>query len=67
MEEVDGGVDEVVEALQDVADALQASQAAQPGDQGLPPVNVSFSDHFHLIDQRSQRPIFWADICTKSE
>jgi len=50
VEEVDEGVGEVVEALQDVADALQASQAAQPGDQGLPPVNVSFSDHFHLRD-----------------
>ena len=45
MDEVDG---EVEEALQDVADALGASQAAQPGKQSIPPVLASLTDHLHL-------------------
>ena len=47
-DEVDEGVGEVQEALQDVADALGASQAAQPGEQGSPPVLASLTDHLHL-------------------
>ena len=47
-DEVDEGVGEVQEALQDVADALGASQTAQPGEQGSPPVLASLTDHLHL-------------------
>ena len=48
VDEGDEGVGEVLEALQDVADTLRASQATQPGDQGIPPVNASLTDHIHL-------------------
>ena len=47
-DEVYEGVGEVQEALQDVADALGASQTAQPGEQGIPPVLASLTDHLHL-------------------
>ena len=48
VDEVDEGVGEVQEALQDVADALGASQAAQPCEQGSPPLLASLTDHLHL-------------------
>ena len=48
VDEVDEGVGEVQEVLQDVADALGASQTAQPGEQGSPPVLASLTDHLHL-------------------
>ena len=48
MDEVDEVVGGVKKRLQEVADALGTSQAAQPGQQGIPPILASLTDHLHL-------------------
>ena len=54
MDEVNEGVDEVKEPPQDVTDAQGASQAAQPGEQSIPPGLSSLTDLLHL--QRKNYP-----------
>ena len=49
VDEVDDGVGDVEEALQDVADAIGASQAAQQGNQGSPPILPSLTNHLHMM------------------
>ena len=51
--EVDQVVGDVEQALQEVADAAGASQAAKPEEQGLPPGLPGLTDHLHL--QRRER------------
>ena len=59
-DKLDEIVGEVQEALQDVADALGAFQAAQPGEQGIPPVLASLTEHLHLrgCEEKPSKKVF---------
>ena len=48
MDEVDEVVGGVKMVFEEVADALGPPQAAQPGQQGIPPILASLTDHLHL-------------------